>query len=104
MSFFSKPDESENIWLRGMVKELTSQLIAMKHEGFAPVLPQDPQPDAGIDLPEAVEEALGSVTQYGSEGHRELATWAHSQIAAGQDPEALVDRIIKGASYEEVMG
>ena len=58
----------------------------------------------GPSLPESVEEAITRMAPAGGDLQAELTVFAEGQLALEMDPEEVVDSIIKGTDWREVMG
>jgi len=91
--------KAETQWLQRRVETLTTQILAMKKEGFQwtpPIaaLQQGPQID------ERILAAIRSRAKEGSSLERELYEYAQSLLVMDGEVEDIVDQILAGAQVD----
>lgn len=112
MGFFNRSDplveilkdqnerlKAETAWLHQRVETLTTQVLAMKREGFTWTPPAEPQ-QRGPQMDDRIMAAIRSRAKEGSTLERELYEYAQSLLILNGEVEDIVDQILAGARVD----
>jgi hypothetical protein len=89
--------------LRAQVQQLTTHLVELKREGFAPPAKAEQLEPVGQEYPDLVQQAIRERAPRNSDLERDLLRWAGEQLRTeGADPSKIAQAILRGAFDEEL--